>query len=111
MGYAYTEIISPRTQAVQIRCGADDNLTIWLNGQQVLRRLQWLNGTRLDRFTSPAHLEEGINTILVKICQGPQHKNPAVPNNWSMQLRLCDRTGGSVQVRISRPLLTELPKP
>jgi len=47
----------------------------------------------------------------VKICQGPQHKNPAVPNNWSMQLRLCDNTGGSVQVRISRPLPTELPVP
>ena len=111
VGYAYAEVHSPREQDVQLRCGADDNMTVWINGKKTFTRLQWLNGTRLDRFTSPAHLEEGVNTILVKICQGPQHKNPAVPNNWSMQLRLCDRTGGSVQVRISRPLLTELPKP
>ncbi|MFP6649182.1 MAG: hypothetical protein VB817_06960 [Pirellulaceae bacterium] len=111
VGYAYAEFHSPREQDVQLRCGADDNMTVWINGKKTFTRLQWLNGTRLDRFTSPAHLEEGVNTILVKICQGPQHKNPAVPNNWSMQLRLCDRSGGSVQVRISRPLLTELPKP
>jgi hypothetical protein len=111
VGYAYAEVHSPREQDVQLRCGADDNMTVWINGKKTFTRLQWLNGTRLDRFTSPAHLEEGVNTILIKICQGPQHKNPAVPNNWSMQLRLCDRSGGSVQVRISRPLLTELPKP
>jgi hypothetical protein len=30
---------------------------------------------------------------LVKICQGPQHKDPQVPNNWSLQLRLCDADG------------------
>jgi hypothetical protein len=111
VGYAYAEFHSPRDQDVQLRCGADDNMTVWINGKKTFTRLQWLNGTRLDRFTSPAHLKEGNNTILVKICQGPQHKNPAVPNNWSMQLRLCDRTGGSVQIRISRPLLTDLPKP
>ena len=111
VGYAYAEFHSPREQDVQLRCGADDNMTVWINGTKTFTRLQWLNGTRLDRFRSPAHLKEGTNTILVKICQGPQHKNPAVPNNWSMQLRLCDRTGGSVQVRILRPLLTELPKP
>ncbi|MEE2990482.1 MAG: hypothetical protein VX715_07700 [Planctomycetota bacterium] len=111
VGYAYAEFHSPREQDVQLRCGADDNMTVWINGKKTFTRLQWLNGTRLDRFTSPAHLEKGVNTILVKICQGPQHKNPAVPNNWSMQLRLCDRTGKSAQVRISRPLLTELPKP
>jgi len=111
VGYAYAEFHSPRDQDVQLRCGADDNMTVWINGKKVFTRLQWLNGTRLDRFTAPAHLKEGNNTILVKICQGPQHKNPAVPNNWSMQLRLCDNTGGSVQVRISRPLPTELPVP
>ena len=111
VGYAYAEFHSPREQDVQLRCGADDNLTVWINGKNTFTRLQWLNGTRLDRFTAPAHLKEGNNTILVKICQGPQHKNPAVPNNWSMQLRLCDSTGGAVQVRISRPLQKELPRP
>ena len=103
VGYAYTEVHSPRTQNVQVRCGADDNLTIWVNGKKVLARLQWLNGIRLDRFTAPVQLRKGANRVLVKICQGPQHKNPAVPNNWSMQLRFCDQTGASVGAKVTIP--------
>lgn len=106
VGYAHSEFISPRRQTVELRCGADDNLSVWLNGEQILARRQWLNGTRLDRFTAPAELKKGKNQILVKVCQGPQHKNPAVPNNWSMQLRFCDRTGASVGLKSTlRPLV------
>jgi hypothetical protein len=93
VGYAYAEIESPAEQPVELRCSADDNLTVWLNGTKVLDREQWLNGTRLDRFITPVKLQAGTNRILVKICQGPQHVNPEVPNNWSFQLRLCDATG------------------
>ena len=107
VGYAYTEVISPRKQTVQIRCGADDNLTIWLNGKQVLRHLQWLNGTRLDRFRTTVTLKSGRNRILVKVCQGPQHKNPAVPNNWSLQVRICDASGGGVGVTSGLKALPE----
>jgi hypothetical protein len=96
VGYAYTEVTSPREQRVELRCGADDNLTVWLNGEKVFTRRQWLNGTRLDRFIAPLTLRKGKNIVLVKICQGPQHKNPDVPNNWSMQLRFCDAEGASV---------------
>jgi hypothetical protein len=96
VGYAYSEINSPRTQTVELRCGADDNLTVWLNGKKVFSRLQWLNGIRLDRFSAPVTLKKGRNTLLLKICQGPQHKNPAVPNNWSMQLRFCNADGAGV---------------
>jgi len=103
VGYAYAEVISPRKQTVQIRCGADDNLTIWLNGKRVLRRLQWLNGTRLDRFRTTVTLKKGRNRMLVKVCQGPQHKNPAVPNNWSLQLRICDAEGAGVGVTSGLP--------
>lgn len=103
VGYAYTEIDSPREQSAELRCGADDNLTVWLNGEKVFTRLQWLNGTRLDRFTAPVTLKQGRNRILVKICQGPQHKNPAVPNNWSMQLRFCDSEGAGVKFTSALP--------
>ncbi len=103
VGYAYTEINSPSEQPVQLRCGADDNLSVWINGEKVFARKQWLNGTRLDRFTAPVVLRSGKNKILVKICQGPQHKNPAVPNNWSFQLRLCDETGGPIDIRSALP--------
>lgn len=107
VGYAYTEILSPRDQDVQLRCGADDNLSVWVNGEKVFARRQWLNGTRLDRFTAPVHLKSGKNTVLVKICQGPQHKNPAVGNNWSMQLRFCDKDGASVGLQSALPEISE----
>ena len=93
VGYAYAEIESPAEQQVEMRCSADDNLTVWLNDKQVLDREQWLNGTRLDRFITTVTLNAGTNRVLVKICQGPQHVNPEVPNNWSFQLRFCDATG------------------
>jgi len=96
VGYAYTEIEVPREQAAQVRCGADDNCSVWLNGQKVFGRDQWLNGTRFDRFITPIQLKAGRNTLLVKICQGPQHKDPEVPNNWSLQLRLCDADGRGI---------------
>ena len=103
VGYAYAELNSPRRQTVELRCGADDNLTVWLNGKKVFSRLQWLNGIRLDRFTTVVMLKKGTNRLLLKVCQGPQHKNPGVPNNWSMQLRLCDAEGAGVGVTSALP--------
>ena len=74
VGYAYAEFDVPREQPAQVRCGADDNCSVWLNGKQVFAREQWLNGTRFDRFITPITMKAGRNTLLVKICQGPQHK-------------------------------------
>jgi hypothetical protein len=102
VGYAYAEIDVPREQAAQVRCGADDNCSVWLNGEKVFGRDQWLNGTRFDRFITPITLKKGRNTLLVKICQGPQHKDPEVPNNWSLQLRLCDADGRGIEFTPSR---------
>jgi hypothetical protein len=93
VAYAYAQLDSPRDQAGQLRCGADDNCTVWLNGQKVFAREQWLNGTRFDRFVTPIRLSAGRNRVLVKVCQGPQHKDPQVANNWSLQLRFCDESG------------------
>lgn len=97
VGYAYTEIEVESEAKAQVRCGADDNVTVWLNGEKVLAREQWLNGTRLDRFVAPVTLKAGLNRVLVKVCQGPQHADPEVPNNWSFQLRFCDAEGLGVR--------------
>ena len=97
VGYAYSEINVAREQAAQVRCGADDNCSVWLNGEKVFGRDQWLNGTRFDRFVTPIRLRSGRNLLLVKVCQGPQHKDPEVPNNWSLQLRLCDEQGRGIK--------------
>jgi len=112
VGYAFTEIDSPCEQTVQVRCGADDNLTVWLNGEKVFSQLQWLNGIRFDRFTAAVTLSKGRNRLLVKICQGPQHKNDwtkstSAPSPWSMQLRFCNAQGAGVGVTSALPPLTD----
>ena len=108
VGYAYTEVHAPSSQKAELRCGADDNMTVWINGKRAFSRGQWLNGTRLDRFSAPCELRQGTNRILIKICQGPQHKNPAVPNNWSFQIRFCDSTGLNVGLKPLKPTTAEI---
>lgn len=99
VGYAYAEIEVPKDRPAEVRCGADDNCTIWINGRKVFGRDQWLNGTRFDRFITPISLKSGRNAVLVKICQGPQHRDPEVANNWTFQVRLCDEEGLGVEFR------------
>ena len=96
VAYAYAELASPRKQAAEVRCSADDSCTVWLNGEKVFSRRQWLNGSRLDRFRTPVTLREGKNLVLVKICQGPPNRDPEVPNNWTFQLRFCDSAGAGL---------------
>jgi len=106
VGYAYTELDSPREQTAELRCSADDNLTVWLNGEKVQSRLMWLNGSRLDRFRTPVTLRAGKNRLLVKICQGPHHRDPDVPNDWKFVLRFCDPAGAGLALEPSlKPLI------
>jgi hypothetical protein len=110
VGYAYSELDAPRAQAAELRCGADDNCTVWLNGRKVFSRQQWLNGIRFDRFVTRVQLEQGRNRLLVKVCQGPQHKDPQVGNAWSLQLRLCDENGKGAAFRSALPPAREARK-
>lgn len=107
VAYAYTELNATESKDVQIRCSADDNLSVWLNGEKVFGRAQWLNGTRLDRFTVPARLKQGTNRLLVKICQGPQHKDPTVGNAWTMQLRVCMPDGAAAGFSSALPPIAQ----
>lgn len=103
VGYAYAELEAPSASPAQLRCGADDNLTVWLNGEKVFAREQWLNGIRMDRFVAGVAFQKGTNRVLVKICQGPQHRDPSVPNNWTLQLRFCDASGKAIGLRNTSP--------
>ena len=99
VGYAYTEIESPQNREAQLRTSADDCLAVWLNGQKVFGREMWLNGTRFDRFIAPVRLKAGRNRLLVKVCQGPHHRDPAVGNAWTFQLRFCSADGEGLALR------------
>jgi hypothetical protein len=96
--YAYTTIESAEPRDAQIRCGADDNIQVWLNGKQVFAKEEWQNGTRLDRFIAPVQLRMGKNEILVKVCQGPKYLDPGMANPWSLQIRICDGTGKGIHL-------------
>ena len=103
VAYAWTEITVDQAGDAQLRCGADDCCLVWLNDEVVSAHKQWLNGIRFDRFVNPVRLVEGRNRILVKVCQGPQHRNPEVSNYWSLQLRLCDHEGRGVPFESALP--------
>jgi hypothetical protein len=94
--YAYTKVVTTGPQDVQLRCGADDNITIWLNGRQVFAKEEWQNGTRLDRFIVPVQLKAGENTLLLKVCQGPKYRDPGMSNPWSFQIRISDASGKGI---------------
>lgn len=99
VAYAYVELDSAAERDAQVRCSADDCLAVWLNGQNVFGREMWLNGTRLDRFIAPVHLKAGRNRVLVKICQGPQHRDASVGNAWTFQLRFCSPDGAGLPLK------------
>jgi hypothetical protein len=103
VGYAYAQVVATEDRAAELRCGADDNCTVWLNGQKVFSREQWLNGVRFDRFRAPVRLKRGPNELLVKVCQGPPNKDPQVANNWSLQLRFCDEHGKGIPLVVAPP--------
>ena len=111
VAYAYAEIDVPQAQSAQLRCGADDNCSVWLNGRQILAREQWLNGTRFDRFITPIDLSAGKNLLLVKVCQGPQGRDPEASNPWSLQLRLCNEHGQGVVFQPLSPQPVAPPSP
>jgi hypothetical protein len=95
--YAFTFIESPTARDAEIRCGADDNIQVWLNGKRVFAKEEWQNGTRLDRFIAPVQLRAGANDLLVKVCQGPKYRDPGMANPWSLQLRICDSSGRGIR--------------
>jgi hypothetical protein len=99
VAYADAVVESPGDQQVELRCSADDSLSVWLNGEKVFGRDMWLNGTRFDRFRTPVHLRDGQNRVLVKICQGPHHRDPAVGNAWTFQVRFCSSDGAGVPLK------------
>lgn len=94
--YGYTVIESDRPRELELRCGADDNLSLWLNGEKIFAKEEYQNGTRFDRFVVPIRLRAGENTLLVKACQGPKYADPGLSNPWSFQIRLCDSAGTGI---------------
>jgi hypothetical protein len=100
VAFAYTEFTVAQAGDVEFRGAADDNFTVWVNGQKVFGFEEWRNGVRHDRHRFPAKLQAGNNRVLVKICQS------AAPNpepNWEFFLRVVDASGKGIAMKNALP--------
>ena len=57
MAYAYTAFACRPRREVEFRGAADDNFTVWVNGQRVFGFEEYRNGVRLDRHRFPVKLK------------------------------------------------------
>lgn len=64
--YAYAAIPSPTSRRILFKAGSGDALTIWLNGQEVLRRDVYRN-PEADEDTADVTLRGGVNHVLIRI--------------------------------------------
>ena len=100
VAFAYTEFTVTQAGEVEFRGAADDNFTVWVNGQKVFAFEEWRNGVRHDRHRFQATLKAGKNTVLVKICQTPA---PNTEPNWEFFLRVADATGKGIAMKNALP--------
>jgi tetratricopeptide (TPR) repeat protein len=88
VAYAWTTVISPETREVQLRVGSDDDVKVWLNGQEVLSR-KMARAAEPDQDIAAVILNEGENQLLVKVCNREM--------NWGFYLRFTDADGKSLE--------------
>jgi len=79
VAYAYTVVNSSEEKDVQLRIGADEMFTVWVNGKKALERLieqpAWLDWDKVN-----IRLKKGENTLLVKAHD--------LYGGWEMRARL-----------------------
>jgi HEAT repeat protein len=82
--YAYAEIVVNEAVTAELRLGSDDGVVAWVNAKQV-----WENrvdrGMKFDQDAVEVELDEGKNTILLKISQGG--------GGWGFCARVSDKSG------------------
>ncbi len=60
--YVYFEVHSARDLATTLEVAADEDVKVWLNGKEVLRRPRAMQGDRVE-----VRLREGVNRLLFKV--------------------------------------------
>ena len=88
MIYAKAQIQAPKAMEVEFQAGSDDGLKVWVNGKVV-------HGNNTNRGLTPGEdhfkvqLNEGWNTVLVKITNGG--------GNWSFNVQVRDTKGAKIE--------------
>jgi hypothetical protein len=94
--FAHAVLDSAGERPVEIRCGSNNAVRIWLNGKQVYFREEYHHGKLMDQHVGKGTLKQGRNEILIKVCQNEQTESWA--QEWSFQLRVCDHLGAAVPI-------------
>ena len=92
--YAVTTFVSDQERDVDLRLGSVCAAKVWLNGKQVMDHEVYHSGDSIDQYITRGMLQQGENTILLKICQNEQTQSWA--QDWQFQLRICDSVGTAI---------------
>lgn len=102
VAYAWTSFRADAAREVEFRGAADDNFTVWVNGEHAFGFEEYRNGVRLDRHRFRVRLRAGVNTVLVKVCQAPSTPANREPN-WEFLLRITDASGKGLAFKSALP--------
>lgn len=97
VAYAYAAVETDKERPIEIRCGSNNAVRIYLNGKEIFFREEYHHGMEMDQHAGKGTLKAGRNDILIKVCQNDQDEVWA--RNWSFQLRVCDHLGAATPVK------------
>lgn len=98
VAYGYTIVEAAKQQPVEIRCGSNNAIRIYLNGKEVFKREEYHHGMDMDQHVGKGMLKAGKNEILIKVCQNEQDESWA--QSWSFQLRVTDHLGSPIPLQV-----------
>jgi hypothetical protein len=84
VAYAWAKVMAEETREVELRVGSDDQIIVWLNGEEILRHGE-PRQAQLDQDVIPVTMKQGENQLLVKVC------NEMI--DWGFYLRFTDTDG------------------
>lgn len=94
LAYAVAEFTAAKAGPVDIRIGSGSAIKLWVNGKQIDARNVYHAGFEIDQYISHVELQQGLNRIVLKVCENEQTENWA--QDWKFQLRVCDSVGTAV---------------
>jgi len=91
VAYAFAEVVVRKERAAVLKCGSDDGIIVWVNGEKVHEVLK-PRGLKVDEDTVKLRLREGANAILVKVCEKG--------GGWEFHARLEDEEGRPLKFKV-----------
>jgi len=95
--FARVDLESASEKSAQIRVGSQNAIKIYLNGKEVFSRDEYHHGTRMDQHVAAVTLKQGLNQIIVNVCQDDMTYDWTFP--WAFQLRVTDAIGTPIPLK------------